>query len=139
METEDRPRPGPPPPPAPSAPRLGRILIVDDEPLVGRLVERAIGRHHHVTVMTTGKEALARFVAGETFDLILCDLMMPEITGMDLYARVLALFPEQAARMVFLTGGAFTARARAFLADRPFLEKPFDLRALEALVRERVG
>jgi CheY-like chemotaxis protein len=139
VDTEGRPFPDPPPPPAPSAPRVGRILIVDDEPLVGRLVERALGRHHHVTTETSGRDALARLVAGERFDLILCDLMMPELTGMDLYDRAVALAPDQAERMVFLTGGAFTTRARAFLAHRPFLEKPFDLRALEALVRERVG
>ncbi len=119
--------------------RSGNILVVDDEPLVGRLVERALGRGHRVTAVTTGREGLDLLVSGKRFDLILCDLMMPEITGMDLYERVLAFSTEQAERMVFLTGGAFTRRASEFLAQRPFLEKPFDLSALEALVRRRMA
>jgi len=119
-------------------PRNGHILVVDDEPLVGRLVERALVRDHHVTVVTAGRAALERLTAGERFDLILCDLMMPEMTGMDLFDRVTELAPDQAERMVFLTGGAFTRRARDFLRERPFLEKPFDLSALEAVVRERL-
>jgi CheY-like chemotaxis protein len=119
--------------------RSGNILVVDDEPLVGRLVERALGRGHRVTALTTGREGLDLLAAGERFDIILCDLMMPEITGMDLYERVLGLDAEQAERMVFLTGGAFTRRATEFLERRPFLEKPFDLSALEALVRQRLG
>ena len=117
----------------------GHILVVDDEPLVGRLVERALVREHHVTVVTSGRAGLERIVAGERFDLILCDLMMPEMTGMDLHERVAVLAADQAERMVFLTGGAFTRRAREFLRDRAFLEKPFDLSALEALVRARLG
>ncbi len=118
--------------------QTGRILVVDDEPLVGRLVERALVRDHHITVEITGRAGLERIVAGERFDLILCDLMMPEMTGMDLHERLVAVAPDQADRMVFLTGGAFTRRARDFLRERAFLEKPFDLRALEAVVKERL-
>ena len=115
------------------------ILVIDDEPLVVRLVERALGRAHRVTALTSARLGLDRIVLGERFDLILCDLMMPELTGMELYERVRELDAEQADRMVFLTGGAFTERARAFLEQRPFLEKPFDLGALEALAKSRVG
>jgi CheY-like chemotaxis protein len=121
------------------ATRPGHILVIDDEPMVGRLVERALGRGHQVTSVVTGRDGLERLASGERFDLILCDLMMPELTGMDLYERVVALCSDQAERMVFLTGGAFTRRARDFLENRPFLEKPFDLSALEALVRDRLG
>lgn len=117
---------------------MGTILVIDDEPLVGRLVERALSRGHRVTVLLTAREALTRLTAGERFDLVLCDLMMPDLTGMDLYAMVLAFAADQAARMVFLTGGAYTPRAQAFLEQRPYLEKPFDLGALEALVEERI-
>jgi CheY-like chemotaxis protein len=119
--------------------RKGRILVIDDEPLVGRLVERALGREHEVTVLTAARKALDRIVAGERFDLILCDLMMPDITGMDLHERLHEIDAAQADRMVFLTGGAFTRRAQEFLDQHPFLEKPFDLSALEALARSRVG
>ena len=119
--------------------KTGSILVIDDEPLVGRLVERALGRGHRVTAVVTGRDGLEKVLGGEAFDLILCDLMMPEMTGMDLYDRILAHSAAQAERMVFLTGGAFTRRARDFLEQRPYLEKPFDLSALEALVRARLG
>jgi CheY-like chemotaxis protein len=115
------------------------ILVADDEPLVGRLVERALGRAYAVTVVHSGREALDRFEDGERWDLVLCDLMMPEVSGMEVYERILAAAPDQATRMVFLTGGAYTARTQAFLDERPYLDKPFDLAALEALVADRVG
>jgi PAS domain S-box-containing protein len=123
----------------PAAPRAGRVLVIDDEPMVGRLVERALGRVHAITGVTSGQDALSRLTAGERYDVILCDLMMPAMTGMDVYERVLALDPAQAGRMVFLSGGAFTRRAREFLERHPSLEKPFDLRALEAAIQERLG
>jgi CheY-like chemotaxis protein len=122
----------------PPQPRSGRILIIDDEPLVGRMVERALGREHQVSAVTSGREALSRIEGGARFDLILCDLMMPEMTGMEVFERLAAVAPDQAKATVFLTGGAFTRRAREFLEDRPCLEKPFDLSALEALVRQRI-
>jgi PAS domain S-box-containing protein len=134
------------PPPAPESPRspsaapaAGRILIVDDEAMVGRVVERALGRDHRVAAVTSGRAALARIEQGERYDVVLCDLMMPEMTGMELHERVAAIDPDQADRMVFLSGGAFTPRARAFLEHRPCLEKPFDLATLEAVIRERLG
>jgi DNA-binding NtrC family response regulator len=75
------------------------------------------------------------------FDVVLCDLMMPDVSGMDLYERVAEARPELAARFVFVTGGAFTERARAFV-DRvglPVLEKPFALGDLSRLLRERAA
>ena len=84
---------------------------------------------------------LDRIEKGERFDVIMCDLMMPEMTGMDLHARLSQSRPSDAARMVFLTGGAFTTEAREFL-DRVTnhrVEKPFDPVALRALVRDRLA
>jgi CheY-like chemotaxis protein len=76
-------------------------------------------------------------VAGEKFDLILCDLMMPEMTGMDLHRELSRVAPEQASRMIFLTGGAFTDKARQFLSEtvKEYLEKPFDPVNLRAIVQ----
>ena len=77
-------------------------------------------------------------VAGERFDVILCDLMMPVMTGMDLAEELARILPEQASRVVFITGGAFTARAREFLERTPHhrLEKPLDMGRLHAVVDE---
>ena len=88
----------------------------------------------------SAREALDRLLSGERFDLILSDLMMPELTGMELHAEIARIDPAQAARMIFLTGGAFTPGARAFL-DRvanPRHEKPFDPVELRALIRSQL-
>ena len=113
------------------------VLVVDDEVILGRSVKRMLSRDCNVTVTTSAKEALELFARGLRFDVILCDLMMPEMTGMDLQEELGRRVPEQAARMVFVTGGAFTDRARLFLerSPNPRLEKPFDNQALRTLVR----
>lgn len=126
---------------APTAVRRAQILVVDDERAVGRAVQRVLAVEHDVAVLTDAKAALAQCAGGARFDLILCDLMMPDMTGMDLHAELTRVAPEQAKRMAFMTGGAFTERARLFLAGLTdeHVEKPFDFVALRALVARRVG
>jgi CheY-like chemotaxis protein len=87
--------------------------------------------------MSDPKKALALCAGGEMFDLILCDLMMPEMTGMDLHRELTLVASEQANRMIFLTGGAFTSKARQFLSETPkeHLEKPFDPANLRAIIQ----
>ncbi len=123
-----------------AAGRHGRVLVVDDELLVGMAVKRLLSLEHEVAVETTGTGALARILEGQRFDVILSDLMMPDMAGMDLHAAVLRVAPEQAERIVFLTGGAFTPEARAFLEAVPNgrMAKPFDPRELRTLVNARV-
>jgi CheY-like chemotaxis protein len=120
--------------------RRGRVLIVDDDRMIVDVMSRFLSRDHDTMSFTRADEALAALARGERFDVILCDLMMPVMTGVDLYEAVARDVPEQASRMVFLTGGAFTTRARAFLdrVSNACLEKPFDLKALLSLVNERV-
>jgi len=120
--------------------RRGRVLIIDDEPMVVAFTGRCL-REHDVTGVTDATDALTRISAGEQFDVILCDLMMPNITGIDFFERVGAQRPELAGRIVFMTGGTFTPRAQRFLDSvaNPCIEKPFAPPVLRALVRERVG
>jgi len=120
--------------------RRGRVLVVDDELLVGSAVRRALASENEVLVLTNAREARGRIASGERFDVILCDLMMPEVTGMDLHAELSALAPDQAQQMVFLSGGAFTPMAAQFLdqVSNERIEKPFDPAGLRALVRSRV-
>jgi signal transduction histidine kinase len=127
-------------PPAATAATRARVIVVDDEPLVGRSIRRAL-RGHDVQVFASGTDALARLSEDDPFDVCFCDLMMPEMSGMEVYRRVTERWPERAARFVFMTGGAFTAKARDFLADTPVpcLEKPFELRQIRELVAERAG
>jgi signal transduction histidine kinase len=116
--------------------RRARILVVDDEVAIGRALMRSLGRFHDVVILTSGTEALARIASGERFDVILSDLMMPEVTGMEIYEELSRIAPDQAKRMAFLTGGAFTERARVFL-DRipnPRIEKPFDVATILSII-----
>lgn len=118
--------------------RRARILVIDDEPLVLRALRRTLGREHDVVCEESARAALALVAGGEPFDLVLCDLMMPDLSGFALHAALCASRPDLAARTVFLSGGAFTAAARASLARvaKPCLEKPFEPDALCARVRD---
>jgi signal transduction histidine kinase len=130
----------PPSVPAPVQSRRGRVLVVDDEPMIATAISRTLAFEHEVVVSADAAEALERILGGERFDVLLCDLMMPQMTGMDLHSALSEHAPDQAERMVFLSGGAFTAAARAFLDEVPNqrLEKPFDTRQLSALVNDRM-
>ncbi|WP_257458628.1 ATP-binding protein [Archangium lipolyticum] len=122
--------------PLPRAKR-SRILVVDDEPLVGAALRRALGREHEVFVTTGAREALTRMRQGPPFDVILCDLMMPEMTGMELYTELQRTNPEQARRVLFLSGGAFTETTRAFLElhQERAMGKPIDMDTLRERLR----
>jgi PAS domain S-box-containing protein len=110
-----------------------RILVIDDEQAVGRSIALLLTPEYNVTTLTRAREALTRMSAGERYDVILCDVMMPEMTGIDFYAQL----PEDVQRQVlFLTGGAFTPQARDFLDSetRPHLEKPFTEHQLRSAI-----
>jgi CheY-like chemotaxis protein len=117
--------------------RRGRILIVDDEEMIIRILTKILGKEHEVFATSDAREALALCAGGERFDLILCDLMMPIMTGMDLHSEISRLSPEQAKAMIFVTGGAFTEKTRSFLSDVPkeHIEKPFNAANLRAIVQ----
>jgi CheY-like chemotaxis protein len=128
------------PPPDRAAPRA-QILVVDDEPRVLTMLDRVLSRRHDVTLASDGSEALALIKQGRRFDLVLCDLMMPIMTGMELFERVEELDAEQAGVFVFLSGGAVTQRGEAFLekhAARRF-DKPFQLRDLDAMIAAKLA
>ncbi len=127
--------------PVPSAVRRARVLLIDDERALGHSLRLLLSEHHDVDATTSAKEAMARLEAGTGYDVILCDLMMPEMSGMDFYDRLKATAPSMVSRVAFLTGGAFTRASREFLerVPNPRLEKPFALSALLDLVRRTAG
>jgi signal transduction histidine kinase/CheY-like chemotaxis protein len=118
-----------------------RILVVDDEPLVGTVLTRTLGGEHDIVACSGGREALERLARGETFDLVFSDLLMPEMTGMDLYRELRLAHPALARHMVFLTGGACTEAAREFLLQPGMecVEKPFDLESIRAVIARRLA
>ncbi|HEY5921113.1 MAG TPA: ATP-binding protein [Kofleriaceae bacterium] len=112
-----------------------RVLIIDDDRPVAAAIALELG-DHDVVVTESGREALELLRREKDFDLILCDLMMPEVTGMDVYESLRAIDPALVERVVLMTGGAFTPAARQFLfeVNAPLIEKPFEAGALQALV-----
>jgi PAS domain S-box-containing protein len=126
--------------PSPDARRL-ELLVVDDEIAIGRTLAIALADEFEVATVTSGRAALAILAGEPRFDVILCDLMMPDVSGMDVHERLARERPELAQRFVFVTGGAFTERARRFVDEvgLPVIEKPFDLAKLPALLRARAS
>jgi PAS domain S-box-containing protein len=120
--------------PAAVVQRRASVLVVDDEPSVGTALRRIL-RDHDVTVVTTAREAL-RLVGTTQFDVILSDLMMPEMSGGEFYDELSRRSPADARRMVFVTGGAFTPAASEFLnrVPNPRFPKPFEAKAIRAVV-----
>lgn len=129
--------------PSPTEVRGGRarILVIDDEELFGKGVERTLGEDHEVVLEVLAQHALVRLAAGEHFDVILCDMMMPDCTGMEFYDQLQAIDAALAARVVFTTGGAFTGAARDFLerVRNPRIGKPFTKREIEAVLAQVLG
>lgn len=115
-----------------------RILIIDDEPLLGQTLRFAFQDKHDVEVASSGREALQRLGTDTDFDLVLCDLMMPDVSGEHVYRAVSEHAPGLLPRFVFMTGGAFTERAQEFLAQFAGrqLEKPFNIDEVELLLSE---
>ncbi len=113
---------------------------MDDDALVVRSIARTLAGRYDVVTAASASEALARIEGGERFDALLCDLMMPEMTGMELHARLASRAPALARRLLFITGGAFTEAAARFLAEgqAPWVEKPFEPDQLRQAV-ERVA
>jgi PAS domain S-box-containing protein len=128
-----------PAPELPSQPRV-RLLVVDDEPYICTAIQRLLRREHQVTALTTVKDAMSLVEGGERFDVILSDLMMPEQNGEDFYKELHRVDPEQARRMIFMTGGAYTPRSEEFLRSSrlPQVSKPLSLEVLQGAIRQVV-
>ena len=128
-------------PTRPVAVHRASILVIDDEVMIGTALKRALDSDHDVEVTTSPDAAIARIARGDRFDLILCDMMMPGRNGIEVHRAIASSAPDQARRMVFLTGGACTAIAREFLADptRLVVQKPFDTDSLRARIGEALA
>ena len=129
------------PTPAPAGPIRGRVLLIDDEEPIRRLLTRLIAKHHDVVAVASGQEACALLEHDCEFDVVVCDLMMPTMTGMDVHDWIVSRAPALAERLVFCTGGAFTPKATEYL-DRlknPVLSKPLSFERLAQLLADGVA
>jgi PAS domain S-box-containing protein len=122
------------------AARRGNVLVIDDEESLAQAIRRFLSVEHNVTAVYRARDALDLLELGTRYDVILCDLMMPQITGMELHNEVVRIDQSQASRIVFLTGGAFAPSAREFLAatTNRRIEKPFDLKEVRRMVNELI-
>jgi signal transduction histidine kinase len=133
----------PKPTPSPIAQVYGRILIIDDEVKVAEAIRDMFGPGHETKVVTSGSDALALLTQepdDQRFDVILCDLHMPEVSGMELHQKLSENRPATAERMVFMTGGTFTERSRDFVraVSNACIDKPIDVQQLRELVAKRI-
>jgi signal transduction histidine kinase/DNA-binding response OmpR family regulator len=118
-----------------------RVLAIDDEALLLKAFQRMLVCHHDIETKLGARDALRCFGQDRQFDVVLCDLQMPDMSGVELYAAVKQQWPELAERFIFITGGAFSAEARRFLEDPNIacINKPFQLRELLELIEARTG
>jgi CheY-like chemotaxis protein len=123
------------------ADKQGTVLVVDDDDEIRRLVCRALGERHNVYAAHDALSAIQILDEGLRPNLMICDVMMPGMNGIELRERIQAVSPEQAARIVFVTGGALLPHVRALLERVPntWLEKPIEVEALREFVRRRAG
>ena len=127
--------------PAPPALARHRLLVVDDEPLVARALQRGLARDHEVVVETEARAALDRLVADDRFDAILCDLQMPGMTGPAFREALARRSPATAGKVIFMTGGAMSEGAQRLL-DEPgtvWLQKPIDFEELRRILHDRAA
>jgi CheY-like chemotaxis protein len=117
--------------------RVATILVVEDEPALGRVLPRLLAPHS-VTVVDRARDALKRLRTGGRFDVILCDVMMPEMDGMQFHQELARERPDIARRIIFMSGGVFSPALRQFFDELPNrrLEKPLDIQTLRRLIDE---
>jgi PAS domain S-box-containing protein len=121
--------------------RRAHVVVIDDEAGVGSTIQHALADEHDVTVFTSSREAFAFFEKVPSVDMVLCDMMMPEMSGMELYSAVERRWPEHARRFVFLSGGITKPEVERFLQSTPNrrLGKPIVAASLRTLVNELVA
>jgi CheY-like chemotaxis protein len=120
--------------------RPARVLVVDDEPRIAEPLRELLSDEFVVRSTSSPREAFASVLRGAWYDVILCDVMMPEMTGIDLHERLQVVHPQLAARMVFMTGGVGDDHVQAVLDSLPHLvlHKPLDVADLREFIRRRV-
>ncbi len=113
-----------------------KVLVVDDEPRIGTAIARILGPGHEITAVHSAEEALAHLERGEEYDVILCDVVMPKMSGPDLYRAIESRVPRFSPRVVFMTGGPLSTRGSEVPdnATNAHLEKPFSPEAIRDAV-----
>ncbi len=125
-----------------SAPRRpGRILVIDAEPVAATAIRRTLEPEHQATCVASVREGWALIERGEVFDAVLCDLVLPEVTGMDFYDDLLRARPDVARRVIFMSSAPLSRRAEEFVASvsNRCLDRPFAPEILRVAVRQTLA
>lgn len=117
--------------------RPRRVLVIDDEPYILASIRRAL-RHYDVVIAEGGERAIQILGADPAYDLVLCDLVMGMVSGMEVHRWIAAQRPKLLDRVIFMTAGAFTSEVREFLSlvHNPVLHKPFDTKTLRWMIAQ---
>jgi CheY-like chemotaxis protein len=120
------------------APERRSVLVIDDQLLIRRQIQRALAREHDVILVASAELALIRLELGEVFDVVLCDLEMPEMNGASFHTEIQERWPDLLPRLVFMTGGPMSSASSHFLRTAAIrvLAKPFSLPRLRQFVRD---
>lgn len=120
---------------------VSRILVIDDDAAVAKMIAHILRAAHEIVIEANPRAAVARLRGGERFDLILCDITMPEMSGIEVYETLAADDRELASRVAFMTGGGLSTEEDTFLGGVgvPRLQKPFRPAELRARVRELIA
>jgi CheY-like chemotaxis protein len=116
------------------------VAIIDDEASVLMAMRRVLGQQHEVHEFNAPAVALDQIPALNP-EVIFCDVMMPDMSGGEFFRRLQVSAPRLAQRVIFMTGGAFSAAGRAFLGEltSPVLEKPFSAERVRRLASEQIS
>ena len=116
--------------------RRARVLVIDDEPVLLRGLKRSLSEHDVMTATSVNQGM--QLYSNHEFDIVFCDLMMPELNGLEFYMRLKALGPRHAERIVLMTGGVFADRLGCSLAEipSPCILKPFKHGEIERLISQ---
>ena len=117
------------------------ILVIDDEPEIAQTMSDILGADGHRIEVTDSGAAALRLLAERDFDVILCDLRMPDLDGQGLYEALKERRPQILDRIAFVTGDTFGRKAAEFLAETglPHLEKPFTPDEVRRIVERIAG
>lgn len=113
-----------------------RILVVDDDSTVASMCEQAFPNEHDIVTVSSGFRALDLIAVGRSFDVILCELRLPDMTGMEVHKRLVDCAPRTAGKIVFLTDDAKAYKAFLDSVPNMYVQKPVLSSALRQLVRD---
>ena len=130
----------PPPPPAPALGCRPRVLLIDDEPHIRDVYTELLASDFDMTTANDGRQALALLRGAVRFDVIVCDVMMPDMDAAQLLEAVLQFSPQLSERFILYTGGAVSERARRLVDDGniPVLYKPLLTNDLKSAIHKRI-